>query len=123
MAWRSERASLTDLRRFRVTAVATEHQPIVPAAHAPSNYLRSTRSLPSLNSPSVDDPDGVSREDSCTALFSHQADADLTQQLRDLAPDTTDDAWIAATAMSLAVPVVTQDADYVEVQGLQVIKV
>jgi predicted nucleic acid-binding protein len=33
------------------------------------------------------------------------------------------DSWIAATAMSLDVPVVTQDNDYVEVEGLQVVKV
>ena len=33
------------------------------------------------------------------------------------------DSWIAATAMSLGVPVVTQDSDYVDVDGLHVIKV
>ena len=33
------------------------------------------------------------------------------------------DSWIAATAMSLGIPVVTQDEDYVEVSGLSVIKV
>lgn len=33
------------------------------------------------------------------------------------------DSWIAATAMSLGVPVVTQDEDYVELNGLDVIKV
>ncbi len=33
------------------------------------------------------------------------------------------DSWIAATAMSLGVPVVTQDEDYVELPGLAVIKV
>jgi len=33
------------------------------------------------------------------------------------------DSWIAATAMSLGVPVVTQDEDYVEVPGLDVIRV
>jgi predicted nucleic acid-binding protein len=33
------------------------------------------------------------------------------------------DSWIAATAMMLAVPVVTQDDDYVEVGGLSVIRV
>ncbi len=33
------------------------------------------------------------------------------------------DSWIAATAMSLDVPIVTQDDDYVEVPGLQVIRV
>lgn len=33
------------------------------------------------------------------------------------------DSWIAATAMSLGVPVVTQDDDYVEVGGLDVIRV
>ena len=33
------------------------------------------------------------------------------------------DSWIAATAMSLGVPVVTQDDDYVDVGGLQVTKV
>lgn len=33
------------------------------------------------------------------------------------------DSWIAATAMALGVPVVTQDDDYVEVPGLAVIHV
>jgi predicted nucleic acid-binding protein len=33
------------------------------------------------------------------------------------------DSWIAATAISLGVPVVSQDDDYVEVAGLTVIKV
>jgi predicted nucleic acid-binding protein len=33
------------------------------------------------------------------------------------------DSWIAATAMMLAVPVVTQDDDYAEVGGLSVIRV
>jgi len=33
------------------------------------------------------------------------------------------DSWIAATAMALGVPVVTQDDDYVEVPGLEVIHV
>jgi predicted nucleic acid-binding protein len=32
------------------------------------------------------------------------------------------DSWIAATAMHLGVPVVTQDADYVTVPGLEVIR-
>lgn len=33
------------------------------------------------------------------------------------------DSWIAATAMSLDLPVVTQDTDYVDVEGLGVITV
>jgi len=33
------------------------------------------------------------------------------------------DSWIAATAMALGVPVVTQDTDYVEITGLDVITV
>lgn len=33
------------------------------------------------------------------------------------------DSWIAATALSLGVPVVTQDDDYVELPGLEVIMV
>jgi predicted nucleic acid-binding protein len=33
------------------------------------------------------------------------------------------DSWIAATAMALGVPVVTQDEDYVEIRGLAVVKV
>lgn len=33
------------------------------------------------------------------------------------------DSWIAATAMSLGIPVVTQDDDYVDLPGLTVIKV
>ena len=32
------------------------------------------------------------------------------------------DSWIAATAIALRVPVVTQDADYVELEGLDVIR-
>jgi predicted nucleic acid-binding protein len=33
------------------------------------------------------------------------------------------DSWIAATAMALGIPVVTQDADYVALPGLDVIHV
>ncbi len=33
------------------------------------------------------------------------------------------DSWIAATALALGVPVVTQDDDYVELTGLDVIRV
>ncbi len=33
------------------------------------------------------------------------------------------DSWIAATAISLGVPVVTQDEDYVEVPGLKIVRV
>lgn len=33
------------------------------------------------------------------------------------------DSWIAATAMALRIPIVTQDADYVTVPGLDVIHV
>ena len=33
------------------------------------------------------------------------------------------DSWIAATALSLGVPVVTQEDDYVHVAGLEVIRV
>ena len=33
------------------------------------------------------------------------------------------DSWIAATAIALRVPVVTQDADYDDVPGLDVIRV
>jgi predicted nucleic acid-binding protein len=33
------------------------------------------------------------------------------------------DSWIAATALSLGVPLVTRDDDYVEVPGLEIIRV
>jgi predicted nucleic acid-binding protein len=33
------------------------------------------------------------------------------------------DSWIAATALALGVPMVTQDADHVDVPGLEVIRV
>lgn len=33
------------------------------------------------------------------------------------------DSWIAATALALGVPVVTQEEDYLDIQGLGVIKV
>jgi predicted nucleic acid-binding protein len=36
---------------------------------------------------------------------------------------SVNDSWIAATAMALGVPVVTQDDDYVELPALQVIHV
>jgi hypothetical protein len=36
---------------------------------------------------------------------------------------TVNDSWIAATAMALGVPIVTQDEDYVDVPGLNVIHV
>lgn len=36
---------------------------------------------------------------------------------------SVNDSWIAATAMALEVPVVTQDDDFPEVRGLQVIRV
>lgn len=54
--------------------------------------------------------------------------ADAWAKLRLLLRDNgqrmpVNDSWIAATAMSLGVPVVTQDDDYVEVPGLAVIKV
>jgi predicted nucleic acid-binding protein len=44
--------------------------------------------------------------------------------LRDMErPMPVNDSWIAATAMALQVPVVTQDDDYVELDGLSVIRV
>mgnify|MGYP001170204331 FL=1 len=54
--------------------------------------------------------------------------ADAWAKLRLLLRDSAqrmpvNDSWIAATAMSLGVPVVTQDEDYVELPGLAVIKV
>ncbi len=33
------------------------------------------------------------------------------------------DSWIAATALALGVPIVTQDADYLELEGLDVIRI
>jgi predicted nucleic acid-binding protein len=50
--------------------------------------------------------------------------ARLRVTLRDLGLRMpVNDSWIAATAISLGVPVVTQDDDYVEVPGLAVIHV
>jgi predicted nucleic acid-binding protein len=54
--------------------------------------------------------------------------ADHWAKLRILLRDSgqrmpVNDSWIAATAMSLQVPVITQDDDYVEVPGLEVVKV
>jgi predicted nucleic acid-binding protein len=53
--------------------------------------------------------------------------ADAWARLRILLRDSdqrmpVNDSWIAATAMSLGVAIVTQDDDYVEVPGLLVIK-
>lgn len=54
--------------------------------------------------------------------------ADAWARLRLLLRDSdqrmpVNDSWIAATAMSLGIPVVTQDDDYVEVTDLEVIRV
>ena len=53
-----------------------------------------------------------------------EAWARLRVTLRDLGLRMpVNDSWIAATALSLGVPVVTQDDDYVEVPGLAVVHV
>lgn len=54
--------------------------------------------------------------------------ADAWAKLRLLLRDSSqrmpvNDSWIAATAMSLGVPVVTQDDDYIDLPGLAVVKV
>lgn len=53
-----------------------------------------------------------------------EAWATLRVRLRDLGLRMpVNDSWIAATAMALGVPVVTQDEDYVNVPGLAVVRV
>ena len=53
-----------------------------------------------------------------------QSWASLRIRLRDLGLRMpVNDSWIAATALALGIPVVTQDDDYVEVPGLAVIHV
>jgi predicted nucleic acid-binding protein len=53
-----------------------------------------------------------------------QAWASLRVRLRDLGLRMpVNDSWIAATALALGIPVVTQDDDYVEVPGLGVVHV
>ena len=57
-----------------------------------------------------------------------QAAAEAWARLRVLLRDMqkrmpVNDSWIAATAMSLGIPVVTQDEDYVEVPGLKIVRV
>ncbi len=54
--------------------------------------------------------------------------ADRWAKLRILLRDSgkrmpVNDSWIAATAMSLGIPVVTHDGDYVEISDLEVIRV
>jgi len=53
-----------------------------------------------------------------------EAWARLRVVLRDMGKRMpVNDSWIAATAISLGVPVVTQDDDYVELAGLAIIRV
>ena len=53
-----------------------------------------------------------------------QSWASLRIRLRDLGLRMpVNDSWIAATALALGIPVVTQDDDYVEVPGLAVVHV
>ena len=54
--------------------------------------------------------------------------ADAWARLRILLRDhglrmPVNDSWIAATALALGVPIVTQDADYLELAGLDVIRI
>ena len=50
--------------------------------------------------------------------------AELRVRLRDCGRSMpVNDSWIAATALAAGVPVVTQDADYDDVPGLEVIRV
>jgi predicted nucleic acid-binding protein len=50
--------------------------------------------------------------------------AELRVRLRDAGKSMpVNDSWIAATALAAGVPVVTQDADYDDVPGLEVIRV
>ena len=54
--------------------------------------------------------------------------ADAWARLRILLRDrglgmSINDSWIAATALALGVPVVTQDADYLELAGLDVVRI
>lgn len=54
--------------------------------------------------------------------------ADAWARLRILLRDSgkrmpVNDSWIAATAMSLDIPVITQDDDYVDLSGLPVVRV
>ena len=53
-----------------------------------------------------------------------EAWARLRVDLRDLGKRMpVNDSWIAATAISLGMPVVTQDEDYIDLPGLAVIRV
>lgn len=57
-----------------------------------------------------------------------EAVADAWAHLRVLLRDRelrmpVNDSWIAATALALGVPIVTQDADYVKVPGLDVVRI
>ena len=54
--------------------------------------------------------------------------ADAWARLRILLRDhglrmPVNDSWIAATALALGVPIVTQDADYLELAGVEVIRI
>ncbi|MEY2415750.1 MAG: hypothetical protein QOH53_1084 [Ilumatobacteraceae bacterium] len=54
--------------------------------------------------------------------------ADAWARLRILLRDhglrmPVNDSWIAATALALEVPIVTQDADYLELAGLDVVRI
>lgn len=75
------------------------------------------RRLDSLNSASLLDPLPI---DQAVA----EAWADLRVALRDARRRMpVNDSWIAATALAHGIPVVTQDDDYLDIPGLDVIRV
>lgn len=84
---------------------------------AASDLATRDRRLATLTSALVLDPVPIDEEVA-------NAWARLRVTLRDLGLRMgVNDSWIAATALALGVPVVTQDDDYVEVPGLPVIHV
>jgi predicted nucleic acid-binding protein len=54
-------------------------------------------------------------------IASHWARLRVTLRDRGLRMPVND-SWIAATAMALRIPIVTQDEDYVDVPGLEVLR-
>ncbi len=105
--------ALPETLRVSVVTIGELHQGVL-AATEPA--VRARR-LATLRRASAIEPIPVS---------SHVAEvwALLRVQLRSVGRTMpVNDSWIAATAMSLGIPVVTQDDDYDDAPGLQVIRV
>jgi predicted nucleic acid-binding protein len=106
-------ARMPDEIRVSVISVGELRRGVLVAANAMTRAMRLASLTRALSLEPVPIDEGVA-----------ECWAELRATLRDLGRRMpVNDSWIAATAMSLGVPVVTQDDDFVDGIGVEVLRV